>query len=335
MILNKTYYYVLKGNENMGDTKKVFFIGDVALDEYYSAPYFPKLKEKIVVQTLPTQMGGMIANAACVYAGYGSPVSFLTALNPGAVSKSLCRGLNEAGVDTTYMVWDESLPDSKTIIILAEGEHTVFIPTLNVQRIELTGAAVEALRQADYIYSTFCELRPLRYGEMTACQVLADVISHGCKLWVDLDVADLQDGDDILFEYVDTLFVNEKGYENLEKRAEGGVCAWLYGKGVKRLIVTRAEHGCTVYIRDGETFSVDGLSVPVADVTGAGDTFCSTFLYGYTRGMDLQRCARFANYAASRAVTELGARAGAVGAETVLDWIEAHGGNRAEYEAFL
>lgn len=319
----------------MGETKKVFFIGDVALDEYYSAPYFPKIKEKILVQTLPAQMGGMIANAACVYAGYGSPVSFLTALNPGAVSKALCRGLNEAGVDTEHMVWDESLPDSKTIIILAEGEHTVFIPTLNLQRIELQEAAVEALRQADYIYSTFCELRPLRFGEMTACQVLEDVMSHGCRLWVDLDVADIQDADEALFRYVDTLFVNEKGYENLEKRSGGDVCAWLYARGVQRLIVTQAEHGCTVYSRGGETFTVDGLSVPVVDVTGAGDTFCSTFLYGYTRGMDLERCARFANYAASRAVTELGARAGAVGAKTVLNWIEAHGENRAEYEKFL
>ena len=319
----------------MGETKTVFFIGDVAMDEYYSAPYFPKIKEKILVQTLPAQMGGMIANAACVYAGYGAPVSFLTALNPGAVSKALCKGLNEAGIDTEFMVWDESLPDAKTIIILAEGEHTVFIPTLNLQRIELSGKAMEALRQADYIYSTFCELRPLRFGEMMVCKVLEDVKSRGCRLWVDLDVADIPDGDEALFGYVDTLFVNEKGYENLEKRAGGDVCAWLYGKGVQRLIVTQAEKGCTVYCRDEETFSVDGLKVPVVDVTGAGDTFCSSFLYGYTRGMELRQWAKFANYAASRAVTELGARAGAVGAEAVLDWVERHGGDRAEFEKFL
>ena len=194
---------------------------------------------------------------------------------------------------------------------------------------------MEALRKADYIYSTFCELRPLRFGEMTVCRVLEDVKSRGCRLWVDLDVADIQDGDEALFGYVDTLFVNEKGYENLEKRAGGDVCAWLYGKGVQRLIVTQAEKGCTVYCRDEETFSVDGLKVPVVDVTGAGDTFCSSFLYGYTREMELRQCAKFANYAASRAVTELGARAGAVGAEAVLDWVERHGGDRAEFEKFL
>ena len=43
---------------------RIFFIGDVSLDEYYQAEYFPKIKEKILVKTLPAQMGGSIANAA-------------------------------------------------------------------------------------------------------------------------------------------------------------------------------------------------------------------------------------------------------------------------------
>ena len=42
--------------------KKVFFIGDVALDEYYSAPYWPVLKDKVLLRTLEPQMGGSIAN---------------------------------------------------------------------------------------------------------------------------------------------------------------------------------------------------------------------------------------------------------------------------------
>lgn len=319
----------------MGEAEKVFFIGDVALDEYYSAPYFPKLKEKVVVQTLPAQMGGMIANAACVFAGCGAPASFLTALNPGPVSRELCRGLEEAGVDTEYMVWDEALPDSKTIIILAQGEHTVFIPTLNLQEIQLTQPAMEALRQADYIYSTFCELRPLRFLGQTACQVLQEVKSHGCRLWCDLDVADIRDGDEELFQYVDTLFVNEKGYENLTLRFGSDLTGRLYEKGIGCLIVTKAEHGCTVYRRGEEPFSVAGIPVPVVDVTGAGDTFCSTFMYGYTRGLDLRRCAVFANYAAARAVTELGARAGAVGTQTVLEWMEQRGEDISAYKTAL
>ena len=65
----------------------VFFIGDVALDEYYEAPYFPKIKEKIIVHTLAPQMGGSIANAACVFSGYDRKERphFMTALNTGSI----------------------------------------------------------------------------------------------------------------------------------------------------------------------------------------------------------------------------------------------------------
>ena len=32
--------------------ERVFFVGDVATDEYYQAPYFPSIKEKIIVHAL-------------------------------------------------------------------------------------------------------------------------------------------------------------------------------------------------------------------------------------------------------------------------------------------
>ena len=44
------------------------YIGDVALDEYYSADRWPGPADKGFVKTLPAVPGGMIANAACVSA---------------------------------------------------------------------------------------------------------------------------------------------------------------------------------------------------------------------------------------------------------------------------
>ena len=64
----------------MGETKTVFFIGDVAMDEYYSAPLFRKIKEKILVQTLPAQMGGMIVTRPACTRGIQRAGFILTAL---------------------------------------------------------------------------------------------------------------------------------------------------------------------------------------------------------------------------------------------------------------
>lgn len=316
----------------MANAAKVFFIGDVALDEYYRAPSFPRIGDKAIVHALVPQMGGMIANAACVYASLAPNACFLTALNSGAISRQLCDGLQEAGLDVSQIVWNDSLPDSKTIIFLTGDEHTVFIPTLNLQLIDLSPAAMEAVCASDYLYSTFCELRPLSSKDLDATAILSRAKARGCRLWCDLDVADIRDEDERFFEYTDALFVNEVGFQRLAARAPGGdVPRWLFSKGTAMLVVTKASRGCVV-LRPGEVeYAVPGVNVAVVDVTGAGDTFCASFLYARTRTDDIRRCAEFANFAAAKAVAGMGARAGALGVDGVLKFIHAVGGDPARF----
>jgi ribokinase len=291
---------------------------------------FPKLKEKIIVQALPAQMGGMIANAACVYASFGHKAKFLAALNGGEISNKLCEGLQAVGIDT-YITRDDNLPDSKTIIILAEDEHTVFIPTMNLRHFEISEQTLQEVCGAEYVYSNFCELKPLRCGELTVLDILKKVRDSGCQICCDIDVADISEEDDALFDYVDTLFVNEIGFSSLKKDlSEDKFSELLFARGIKTFVVTLAENGCKVFTKDNG-FQIHGISVPVVDVTGAGDTFCASFLYASSRTDDLQICAEFANYAAARAVMGIGARAGACSIDTVLDFICKNGGNYERY----
>jgi sugar/nucleoside kinase (ribokinase family) len=313
----------------------VFFVGDVALDEYYSAPYFPKIKEKVIVHTLPAQMGGMIANAACIYCSYGRKARFMTALNSGPMSKRLCEELERAGLDTSLMVWDDTLPDSKTIVILAEDEHTIFIPTMGIQRIEIPKSTLEELRASDYIYSDFWEIAPLACGNLKGAELLSDLREHGCRLWCDLDVAELGEGHEELLGLVDTLFINEAGYANLAKALGPDPVRELHARGTNTVVVTLAEHGVDVHRVGEETIHADGIPVDVVDVTGAGDTFCSTFLFASTVSDDLELCTRFANIAAARSVTLMGPRAGAGGVPAVLDFMETVGIDAGPYEVFL
>ncbi len=315
--------------------KKVFFLGDVALDEYYQADYFPKIKEKIIVHTMPAQMGGSMANAACVFRALGNPTYFLTALNSGAITQRLLKGLNDAGINTDYMVFDDSIPDSKCIIILAEEEHTVFIPTLALEKIEIDEKTFHELCSCDYIYSNFCEVGPLRYQDKGAAKLLDTFRKNGVKLWCDLDCAELSEEEERLFSYLDTAFVNEMGERNLSGRFGENWKQVLFEKGVNLIIVTRAEKGCSVYQGGQPEINVPGVKTRVCDVTGAGDTFGSAFLHAYMHSSDLTLCAEFANYTAARAVTGLGARYGAAAPAVLRDFIEEHGGDPGRYQVFL
>lgn len=310
----------------------VFFVGDVALDEYYQADYFPRIKDKVIVHPLPSQMGGSIANAACVFAAYGNRPQFLTALNSGEITGRLLRSLQEYGVDTRYMVFDDSIPDSKCIIILAENEHTVFIPTLSLQRIELTDAVFEALCDSDYIYTNLCEIRPLRHGDMGVQDILKVIRAGDTRIWCDLDVAELSQEEQSILPYVDTILANERGEENLQRMYGASWREVLFGLGISMIVITRAGGGVSIWQRQNKTaIHVPGHKVPVVDVTGAGDTFGGSLLHACTRSEDIQLCAEFANYAAAYAVTGMGARYGASGMDQVLQSIAEQGGDPMPY----
>ena len=78
-----------------------------------------------------------------------------------------------------------------------------------------------------------------------------------------------------------------------------------------------------------------GIPVEVVDVTGAGDTFGSSFLHAVMHSDDMKLCAEFANFAAARAVTGLGARYGAASAAELRRFIKMHSGEAERYEVFL
>lgn len=297
--------------------KYCVFIGDVALDEYYRADYWPTIKDKALVDALPVVPGGMIANAACVSAALGLNVKFVSALNRGAITRYLLDDLEKSGVDTSLVFFDDSLADSKTMIFLVGDEHTIFIPRLGISTIDITPEQLSILADADFIYTTPTEISVLRCGNMTSEDIIDHCRKNGAKLVYDLDVDYIKDGHEERFMRLDIAFFNEVGFDSYRGSLDYRAAAdRLLSYGLEVVVVTLAENGCVVYTQD-ETISSPGFQVKVVDVTGAGDTFCSSFLFALTLDKGIKYAAEFANAAASICVERLGARAGAVSKEEV------------------
>lgn len=315
--------------------KKLFFIGDVSMDEYYSSERLPELKEKIIVHPLNPMMGGSIANAACVCASLGAKPEFLTALNSGYVTGNLLKGLNEAGVGTEHMVFDDSIPDSKCIILLCQEEHTVLIPTLGIQRFEIREDTFERLKEAELVYTNFCEIGPMACGGKDSREILKELKSAGVKVFCDADCGELSERDEGLLPYMDTLMVNETGHRVFMDRFGKDYTTLFFNSGVSHVIVTMAGNGCAVYSKNGRISRIPGIKVHVEDVTGAGDTFGASFVYAMSRTREIEKCAEFANYMAARAVTGMGARFGCCGRKEIAAFIDANGGNAGEFDVII
>jgi sugar/nucleoside kinase (ribokinase family) len=288
------------------------FIGDVALDEYYKADYWPTIKDKALVDALPAVPGGMIANAACVSAALGMNVKFVSALNRGSITSLLLDDLEKSGVDTSLVVYDDKLADSKTMIFLVEGEHTILIPRLGIQTVEITMEQLSILANADFIYTTPSEIAAYRCGGMKSEDIIDHCRKNGAKLVYDIDVDYIKDGNEERFKRLDIAFFNEVGFTSYRGSQDFRAAAdRLFSHGLELVIVTLAENGCKVFTKN-ETISSPAFKVDVVDVTGAGDTFCSSFLFALSLNKGIKYAAEFANAAASICVGKLGARAGAV-----------------------
>jgi len=198
------------------------------------------------------------------------------------------------------------------MIFLVGDEHTIFIPRLGIETVEITKEQLSILVNADFIYTTPTEIAALRCGDMKSEDIIDYCRKNGTKLVFDLDVDYLKNGDQEPFKRLDIAFFNEVGFDSYRGSLDSHAAVErLLSYGLELVVVTLAENGCAVYSKD-ETIISPAFKVDIVDVTGAGDTFCSSFLFALSLGKGKKYAAEFANAAASICVGKLGARAGAV-----------------------
>jgi fructokinase len=108
--------------------------------------------------------------------------------------------------------------------------------------------------------------------------------------------------------HVDVLFANEMEITALYKANSFEEAADQVRGRCKVAALTRSEQGSVVLLGDESIAIAPYRLGPLVDTTGAGDLYAAGFLYGYTRGYDLERCGQLGSLCAGAVVTQLGPR---------------------------
>jgi sugar/nucleoside kinase (ribokinase family) len=107
--------------------------------------------------------------------------------------------------------------------------------------------------------------------------------------------------------HTDLLFANESEARALTKTTSAEEAYQKLADLVPQCVVTAGPHGA--YVRyDGIETHVTSFACTPKDLTGAGDMFAGSFLYGVTHGAAPQQAARGACYLAMKVITQVGAR---------------------------
>ena len=105
----------------------------------------------------------------------------------------------------------------------------------------------------------------------------------------------------------DLLFCNESEACAVTKEANAAEAFAQLREVVPSAVVTAGPAGAYVRFGGVETH-VPAFSCEPRDLTGAGDMFAGSFLYGVTHGVPPVQAARAANFLAVKVITQIGAR---------------------------
>ena len=110
-------------------------------------------------------------------------------------------------------------------------------------------------------------------------------------------------------DHVDVLFANEDEIVSLYREHSFDGALRRVRNHCPIAVLTRSEKGAVVAAGD-DVYKIDAEPVAhVVDTTGAGDAFAAGFLWGLTRGLRPEMCARIGAIAAAEAISHFGARA--------------------------
>ncbi len=98
------------------------------------------------------------------------------------------------------------------------------------------------------------------------------------------------------------------------------------GRNLQALIVKRGQRGSTVFAAGGARIDAPPFPVHILNAIGAGDAFVSGFVYGYRRGWDWRKCARFGNATGAIVVTRHACANDMPYEQEALDFVAAGGG---------
>ncbi len=295
---------------------RIIVTGHAALDSVYRIARFPPQPTKVRALQHIECGGGSAANAAVTIARLGGAVEFWSRTGADETGKRILHSLQQAGVDTRYVLVHEGSRSSHAAVIVdeagerfivSERDHAMPSDTgaLPLEHVKIAAAVLSDLRWFEATQAAFVEAR--RAGVPT----LLDIdVGGGGMVERFLPLTDYA----IFSEHGLAAFAGEAVRERQLEKA--------LAMGVRHAGVTLGARGYAWLTKTGEDGFQPAFAItPVVDTTGAGDAFHGAFAWALAQGHTDAGCARVAAAVAALSIRGLGARAALPTADELCEFM--------------
>ena len=280
---------------------KILSFGSLNYDYTYEVDHFLAPKETLAAQSMMRGFGGKGANQSIAMARAGLPVYH--AGRVGADGQPFLDYLQKNGVNTNYLVKDETVTTGHAIIEVCHGENRILIyggANRKIGALQID-AALSDFAPGDWLVLQN-EISNLPY-------IMKKANEQGLHIFFNAAPIDEQVKSYPL-DLVDILCVNEVEGSALAGVQEFNAQAILQQLRTQypatKILLTVGSAG-SYYSDRAEHYYVPCEKVTAIDTTAAGDTYSGYFLAGLCGGKTVQEAMQLATKAAAIAVQRKGA----------------------------
>ncbi len=259
--------------------------------------------------------GGSAANTAAGIASFGGSVAFIGKVSADVLGEVFTHDIRAAGVAYEPPDVTGDVPATARCMVLVTPDAQRTMSTFLGVSALLSPRDVDAAVAGDakvlycegYLWDQPAAKEAIVKGMDVARAAGAKVaFTLSDPFCVDRHRADFLR---LAEHHVDILFANEAEICSLYEVDHFDAAADRVTGHCEIACLTRSEKGSEIITSAGERILVPAHPVDeVVDTTGAGDLYAAGFLYGYTRGDDLERAGRLGALAAGEVISHLGAR---------------------------
>lgn len=298
-------------------TFHVVGFGALNLDKLYRVNMIAKEEEERFVTDFTESAGGSAANTIVGLARLGLKTGFIGKIAADHKGNFLLEDFRREGVDTKGITTSEEGGSGVVMgFIDINGDRALYVdPGVN-NLLEFQDINLEYVAKTEFLHlSSFVGEKPLK-AQKELIERLTNV-----KISFDPGALYARKGLkalELIIRRCYVMFPNTIETKLLtgEDYEEGAKTFTSLGADI--VAVKLGKMGC--YVTDGkESHLVEAYKVDAVDTTGAGDAFCTGFLYGLIKEKDLYECGRLGNFVASRCIEKMGARTGLPRLEDLKD----------------
>jgi len=290
--------------------RRVVVIGDVMIDEWIwgdVSRISPEAPVPVVAVREHTFTLGGAGNVASNLRALGARVAFAGAMGDDAEGARLRAMFDDLGVDARGLVTLTDRPTTRKTRIVAHNQQVVradwesAAPLRDGDRAAAVERVKAALQGADAVvlsdYAKGFLHREIVEAALAAPVVVADPKPANVALFAGVTCVAPNAGE---ASRATGIAITDDA--SLERAAR----ALQRMLDCRYVLVTRGEHGMSLFGSGSERFDVPAVARTVYDVSGAGDTVVAVLTLALAAGIEAQAATLLANFAAGAVVEKLG-----------------------------